>query len=409
VELDTALVRINQQYPNIGVQISQETEFDHRENKSVLSTTTNVEGNWKINNIEPGVYHVVAEKDSFGWQYKLNQNLTSSDESISSINLLKTLYVQSILNQDILVDPGRHIIIKGNTIVNSNINFEVKEGCWLLFEKNASLLNNGGVVLVGELDEPIYISSYNNSEKWGQIENNSNSSFQLSNSVIKNSNFGIQSMNNSTLVIKNSCFKNNGKSVVITGREHLILEGLNLVNNEEGISLGTIDSANINNSIIMNNVFGVLGSNSMVDLNNVFLSTNITGIDMTASNCNLQHCNLKSNDVAFRSNAGYRYIIENNNFIANSIDIQSTYIYFSGTGRYRVNENNFINTESLYFDQRIGSLADTVHAEYNWWGTTDVSSINGKIIDYFDNQDLRVIVYQPLEVNQVETAGIINN
>ncbi len=30
---DTALVRINQQYANIGFQISQETEFDHRVNK----------------------------------------------------------------------------------------------------------------------------------------------------------------------------------------------------------------------------------------------------------------------------------------------------------------------------------------------------------------------------------------
>jgi len=29
VELGTALVRINEEYPNIGVQISQETEFDH--------------------------------------------------------------------------------------------------------------------------------------------------------------------------------------------------------------------------------------------------------------------------------------------------------------------------------------------------------------------------------------------
>jgi hypothetical protein len=33
VELDTALVRINQQYPNIGVQISQETMLDHHERK----------------------------------------------------------------------------------------------------------------------------------------------------------------------------------------------------------------------------------------------------------------------------------------------------------------------------------------------------------------------------------------
>ncbi len=36
VELDTALVRINQDYPNIGVQISQETEFDHREQNKII-------------------------------------------------------------------------------------------------------------------------------------------------------------------------------------------------------------------------------------------------------------------------------------------------------------------------------------------------------------------------------------
>ena len=35
VELDTALVRINQQYPQIGVQISQETEFDHYKNAAL--------------------------------------------------------------------------------------------------------------------------------------------------------------------------------------------------------------------------------------------------------------------------------------------------------------------------------------------------------------------------------------
>ncbi|MFC2088720.1 hypothetical protein ACFLSX_03885, partial [Calditrichota bacterium] len=57
VELDTALVRINQQYPNIGVQISQETEFDHREHTPSYSTTSNANGVWKIENVTPGTYN----------------------------------------------------------------------------------------------------------------------------------------------------------------------------------------------------------------------------------------------------------------------------------------------------------------------------------------------------------------
>jgi hypothetical protein len=40
VELDTALVRINQEYPNIGVQISQETEFNHRRHEPLHTTQT---------------------------------------------------------------------------------------------------------------------------------------------------------------------------------------------------------------------------------------------------------------------------------------------------------------------------------------------------------------------------------
>ena len=53
VELDMALGRINQQYPQIGVQIpshrdKQETEFDHRKHSASYSTKTNTNGVWEI-------------------------------------------------------------------------------------------------------------------------------------------------------------------------------------------------------------------------------------------------------------------------------------------------------------------------------------------------------------------------
>ena len=75
VELDTALVRINQEYPNIGVQISQETEFDHREHTPVYTTTTDKDGNWKIEGVEEGEYNIVAEKEGWGWRYVLEYDL----------------------------------------------------------------------------------------------------------------------------------------------------------------------------------------------------------------------------------------------------------------------------------------------------------------------------------------------
>ena len=47
VDLDTTLTRINKQYPNIGIQISQETEFYHREQTQVYTTNTTNTANRK--------------------------------------------------------------------------------------------------------------------------------------------------------------------------------------------------------------------------------------------------------------------------------------------------------------------------------------------------------------------------
>lgn len=93
---------LNQQYPQIGVQISQETEFDHRSPREIdsngikepvidklfhrgrhtpsYSTTTNSSGTWRIEDVVPGTYNVVAEKDSFG--NNINSNYIIENEVI---------------------------------------------------------------------------------------------------------------------------------------------------------------------------------------------------------------------------------------------------------------------------------------------------------------------------------------
>ena len=49
--LDTTIVRINNEYPQIGVKITQHTEFDHRFQSPIFTTETNDEGFFKIKNI----------------------------------------------------------------------------------------------------------------------------------------------------------------------------------------------------------------------------------------------------------------------------------------------------------------------------------------------------------------------
>ena len=68
-ELDPDIVSINQEYPHIGVIISQHTEFDHRLQTPVKYTETDAAGNFEIKKIPTGTYNIVALKDSFGFKY----------------------------------------------------------------------------------------------------------------------------------------------------------------------------------------------------------------------------------------------------------------------------------------------------------------------------------------------------
>ena len=51
VELDPDILSINQQYPNIGVIISQRTEFDHRLYYPEYETTTEQNGHFSLDKI----------------------------------------------------------------------------------------------------------------------------------------------------------------------------------------------------------------------------------------------------------------------------------------------------------------------------------------------------------------------
>ncbi len=81
--LDTTITRINNQYPHIGIKITQHTEFDHRFQSPVKYTETDTEGNFLIEKIPVGEYNVVALKDSFGFKYLLEVEINKGDNLLA--------------------------------------------------------------------------------------------------------------------------------------------------------------------------------------------------------------------------------------------------------------------------------------------------------------------------------------
>ena len=96
--LDTTITRINAQYPNIGIKITQHTEFDHRLQSPVKSTETLADGSFELTKISTGTYNLVAMKAGFGFKYLYEITIDEGDNELSELTeltprspLLKTI------------------------------------------------------------------------------------------------------------------------------------------------------------------------------------------------------------------------------------------------------------------------------------------------------------------------------
>lgn len=100
--LDTTLVRINQQYPQIGVQITQETEFDHRNFNPFKVTTTDAEGKFSFPSLTSGDYNLVFWKNDWGIRYICSvKAIENENNNIGNI----VLYPETIYNSAIVSEP----------------------------------------------------------------------------------------------------------------------------------------------------------------------------------------------------------------------------------------------------------------------------------------------------------------
>lgn len=126
--LDTTIVRINQGYPNIGVQISQETEFEHRLQNPVVMTATAADGSFLLSKLPVGTYNLVAMKGNWGYQYKFQISLAQGDNKLysnsdqrsklqSAITLRPEVNMPPVLNQEFTFKNGKHYIFRQDSSI----------------------------------------------------------------------------------------------------------------------------------------------------------------------------------------------------------------------------------------------------------------------------------------------------
>jgi len=147
--LDTTLVRINQQYPQIGVQITQETEFDHRNFDPIKVVTTDADGKFSFPSLSAGNYNLVLWKTDWGIRYICSVRAEEKENNnLGTIELYPaTSYDTPIVSEPTTFKSDHSYFILTDVNFMSSVEFQPRTQ---IFINPATMLKFYGTVITPE-------------------------------------------------------------------------------------------------------------------------------------------------------------------------------------------------------------------------------------------------------------------
>jgi parallel beta-helix repeat protein len=159
--LDTTIVRINNQYPQIGVHINQHTEFDHRLQSTIKSSETLADGSFEIKKIPTGVYNIVAIKDGWGFKYLYEIEIIEGENDLSDvIPLYEEIHISGNISDNIVVATDHHLVIYDDTDFVPNISsLTIQPGAVIRIDPGVDLIIHGTLSAQGEENNMFWVTS----------------------------------------------------------------------------------------------------------------------------------------------------------------------------------------------------------------------------------------------------------
>ncbi|MDD3818247.1 MAG: hypothetical protein PHG41_00175 [Actinomycetota bacterium] len=147
--LDTTLVRINQQYPQIGVQITQETEFDHRNFNPLKVVSTDAEGKFSFPSLTAGNYNLVLWKTDWGIRYLCSVRAEEKENNnLGTIELYPaTSYNSTIVSEPTIFKSDHSYFVLTDVNFMSSVEFQPRTQ---IFINPACMLKFFGAVITPE-------------------------------------------------------------------------------------------------------------------------------------------------------------------------------------------------------------------------------------------------------------------
>lgn len=440
--LDTTIVRINGQYPGLGVQINQQTEFDHRLQAPSKVTTTSANGSFKLSKINKGMYNLVVYKEGWGIRYFYNLDIEDGSNNINSLLPARSsiaLYPERVMSgyvlepftflsnhsyivdnnlsfvNEVIMQPSANVLIKPNmriTLLSSINTSQITEGYCAVTsadkiytttqQQSSQILNFDGIygnpALVAVNNKIHSLITSFTSNGW----NLQSSNFTIENSVFRYCTIGLQLVQCENVIVT-GCNSSKSVSVEMGGMTFTgcnKTQVLNSIFTQSTIGLRQHTSAEttVSNCIFYANtsrdVFNLYETTGLIEYCD-FGASNIAIETSGESNTNIQRCNIQAKTGIFNSqqfNWNRSYFQANfNNLLCTVLGIKSSTLEYTGVIKH--------------FD-----------CKHNYWYTTNQAEINDLTWD-MDNEDPNIDYYErylgvvdnyPINYSFIQDAGIIS-
>jgi len=333
--LDTTIVRINNEYHNIGVLINQETEFDHRLKSPIRSIITDSAGNFRFSDINLGKYNLVIFKDSWSIIYLYEITISKGDNYLNTnssfskqnqVELYPAIELGPTISNDILFKANHTYKIVNNSLILGTSYVEPESR--ILISHN-SRLNFAGDIIYQQNEGFWRISSlygFYSTQLQSEIEQFDNISLEYQNSpsIIKNlimdyANNGLKSGQN-TLTINNCIFRKCSSSALTISAVSAIVERILLCDTSlKGLT--AFNQMDLKNSIFVRNRESCMLNQSPAIIENNYYYGCYLGIRIYLVQAEIKHNCFDKNSVAIAPSAASP-IISYNNFYDNDRDVE---------------------------------------------------------------------------------------
>jgi hypothetical protein len=407
VVLDTNLVRLNREYPNIGVKISQETEFDFRVSEPVKTVKSDSKGYFKIDKVASREYNLVVSKPNWGPRVLYNVAVSKANNAeLGEIGLYPVVELPMFISEPFVFKKDRTYIAKQDvTLGNSNV-FEGNSQ--ILLGPNCNL-NFTTASTEGSIGYTRFDTLEKTGQQWGGL-NFTKPDTHLSGLQIRNS------LRGTVFLSGNSSLKNSIVEYTVDGS---YLKGVNIAlsnilfrdNTSQCVRLdpkekntGITIFYELTRSIFKDNSVGVRTQGQPVSINNNYFVGNETGIVSFYSYHEIQNNEFFMNEDGIVC-TGATIEVVRNIFYDNRASVGIKFAYQAMLSNPIITQNNFIQHKGYAIKLEDARIKGDIDAANNYWSVADVDRM---IFDVNDYSPIKYeVIYLPKASKSYEDAGIV--